>query len=287
MPSPRTLRGAVLAGVFLLACPAAGQELRMVPVTVDGEAVRLAMRVYRPGGDGPFPTLVFNHGSTGTGRDPARFVRPIDFPELAAFFVSRGWAVVMPARRGRGGSEGEYDEGFDADRKHGYACEAGRAIPGADRALRDIHAAMGTIRDMPFVDRARVAIGGQSRGGILSVAYAGAHPTGLKAVINFVGGWSGALRCPTDVNATLFRRGGGYRGDTLWLYGEADPYYTIAHSRTNFETFQAAGGTGAFFEFPPPPGSDGHEIVFHPSLWGPALEDYLRRLALPAAPASP
>jgi len=146
---------------------------------------------------------------------------------------------------------------------------------------------MGTIRDMPFVDRARVAIGGQSRGGILSVAYAGAHPTGLKAVINFVGGWSGALRCPTDVNATLFRRGGGYRGDTLWLYGEADPYYTIAHSRTNFETFQAAGGTGAFFEFPPPPGSDGHETVFHPSLWGPALEDYLRRLALPAAPASP
>jgi pimeloyl-ACP methyl ester carboxylesterase len=122
----------------------------MVPVTVDGETVRLAMRVYRPGGDGPFPTLVFNHGSTGTGRDPARFGRPIDFPQLAAFFVSRGWAVVMPARRGRGGSEGEYDEGFDADRKHGYACEAGRAIPGADRALRDIHAAMGTIRDMPL-----------------------------------------------------------------------------------------------------------------------------------------
>src|SRR4030095_13438158 len=129
MPSPRTLRGAVLAGVLLLAGPAAGQELRMVPVTVDGEAGRLAMRVYRPGGGGPVPTLVFNHGSTGTGRDPARFVRPIDFPELAAFFVSRGWAVVMPARRGRGGSEGEYDEGFEFNRAQGYACEASRAIP--------------------------------------------------------------------------------------------------------------------------------------------------------------
>ena len=259
----------------------------MVPVTVDGEAVRLAMRVYQPRGDGPFPTLVFNHGSTGTGRDPARFTRPIDFPELAAFFVSRGWAVVMPARRGRGGSEDEYDEGFEFNRANGYACDAGRAIPGADRALRDVHAAMGTIRDMPFVDRTRVAIGGQSRGGILSVAYAGEHPAGLKALINFVGGWSGALRCRTDVNATLFRRGGAYRGDTLWLYGEADPYYSIAHSRTNFGAFQAAGGTGAFFEFTPPPGSDGHQIVFHPSLWGSTLEDYLRRLGLPASPASP
>ena len=184
-------------------------------------------------------------------------------------------------------AEGEYDEGFAVDRAHGYACEAGRAIPGADRGLRDIHAAMDTIRDMPFVDRERVAIGGQSRGGILSVAYAGAHPAGLKAVINFVGGWSGAFRCPTDVNATLFRRGGAYRGDTLWLYGEADPYYTIAHSRTSFDAFQAAGGAGAFVAFTPPPGSDGHQIVYYPNLWGPTLEDYRRRLGLPAAPASP
>ena len=287
MPSPGVLSVAVLAGALLLASSAPGQEIRMVPVSIDGEAVRLAMRVYQPPGAGPFPTLVFNHGSTGTGRDPARFARPIDFPELAQFFVNRGWAVVLPARRGRGGSEGEYDEGFEFNRAQGYACDASRAIPGADRALRDIHAAMGTIRDMPFVDGERLAIGGQSRGGILSVAYAGEHPAGLKAVINFVGGWSGALRSRTDVNQTLFRRGGAYRGDTLWLYGEGDPYYTIAHSRTNFGAFQAAGGAGAFFEFMPPPGFDGHQIVLHPTLWTSTLEDYLRRLGLPAAPASP
>ena len=287
MRSPRPLRDIILAGLLLLACPAAGQELRMIPVTVDGETVRLAMRVYHPVGDGPFPTLVFNHGSTGTGRDPARFVRPIDFPDLARFFVSRGWAVVMPARRGRGGSEGEYDEGFEVDRALGYACDPGRAIPGADRGLRDIHAAMGKIREMPFVDRDRVAIGGQSRGGILSVAYAGEHPGGLRAVLNFVGGWSGGFRCRTDVNQTLFRRGGAYRGDTLWLYGEADPYYTIAHSRTSFDAFQAAGGTGAFLEFMPPPGFDGHQIIFHPGLWTSAVEAYLGRLGLPSTPASP
>jgi poly(3-hydroxybutyrate) depolymerase len=88
------------------------QEARMVPVTVDGERVRLEMRVYTPATATPSPTLVFNHGSTGRGTNPESFTRSIDFPEVARFFVARGWAVVIPARRGRGGAEGQYDEGF-------------------------------------------------------------------------------------------------------------------------------------------------------------------------------
>ena len=54
--------------------------------------------------------------------------------------MQRGWAVVMPSRRGRGGSEGEYDEGFAIDRSRGYTCDPPLSIPGADRALRDIEA---------------------------------------------------------------------------------------------------------------------------------------------------
>ena len=200
---------AVVVAALLSAGPALGQETSMVPVTVDGQIVRLQMRIHRPPAVGPVPTLVFNHGSTGNGLHPPRFARPIDFPVLAQFFVQRGWAVVMPARRGRGGSEGTYDEGFETVRSLGYACDPSLAIPGADRALRDIEAAMTAILAMPFVDRGRVVIGGQSRGGILSVAYAGRHPEPVKGVINFVGGRSGR-RCPTDVNQTLFVRGAGY-----------------------------------------------------------------------------
>jgi dienelactone hydrolase len=281
------VHAALVLIALLLAATAAAQETQLVPVAVDGETVRLAIRVYRPSGEGPVPTLVFNHGSTGTGRDPGRFARPIDFPELAAAFVKRGWAVVMPARRGRGGSEGLYDEGFDGDRALGYACEPALAIPGAERGVRDIHAAMRVILAMPFVDRERLVIGGQSRGGILSVAYAGEHPAGLRGVINFVGGWSGAYRCPSEVNATLFRRGAGYRGETLWLYGEGDAFYAIAHSRRNFAAFLTAGGAGTFLEYMPPTGVDGHQIVSQPALWTPAVEAYLRRQGLPARPAPP
>jgi dienelactone hydrolase len=92
------------------------------------------------------------------------------------------------------------------------------SVAGADRALRDVEAAMGAILAMPFVDHTRVVIGGQSRGGILSVAYVGRHAEQVRGVINFVGGWNGS-RCQHSaaINQSIFVRGARFPGDTLWL----------------------------------------------------------------------
>ena len=254
------------------------QETRMVPVTVDGQNVRLAMLIYKPSIEGKLPTLVFNHGSTGTGRDPNLFAKPQQFSQLAQFFIQRGWAVVMPSRRGRGGSEGEYDEGFAIDRSRGYTCDPSLSITGADHALRDIEAAIGSILTMPFVDPNRVVIGGASRGGILSVAYAGQHPEQIKGVINFVGGWLGyGCNTVSTVNQEIFKRGTRYPGETIWLYGDWDQFYPLFHSRENFAAFQAAGGNGAFHEFTPPPGLSGHAIAARPDFWASILDAYLKR----------
>jgi dienelactone hydrolase len=257
------------------------QEARMVPVTIDGQRVRLEMRIYRPATADPAPTLVFNHGSTGRGTDPRVFTRPLDFPEVAQVFVERGWTVVMPARRGRGGSEGQYDEGFAPNRSLGYACDLAFSLPGAERALRDVEAAMSAILAFPFVDPTRVVIGGQSRGGILSVAYAGQHPAQVKGVVNFVGGWMGAgCDRATGINRTLFTRRARYPGETLWLYGDDDSFYPLSHSRETFAAFEAAGGRGSFHELPP--GAGGHYIWRQPSGWVPLVEAYLKRQGLPS-----
>jgi pimeloyl-ACP methyl ester carboxylesterase len=260
---------------------AQAHETSMVPVIVDGQSIRLEMRIHKPPAEGKVPTLVFNHGSTGTGRDPNLFTKPQQFSQLAQFFVQLGWAVVLPSRRGRGGSEGEYDEGFAIDRSQGYTCEPSLSIPGADRALRDIEAAMGAILTMPFVDPKRVVIGGASRGGILSVAYAGQHPEQVKGVINFVGGWLG-YRCKTvsSVNQEIFKRGARYPSETIWLYGDWDQFYPLFHSRENFAAFQAAGGKGVFHEFTPPPGLSGHAIAARPEIWASVLDAYLKRQGL-------
>ena len=85
----------------------------------------------------------------------------------------------------------------------------------------------------------------------------------------------------SDVNPELFKRGARYPGETLWLYGEGDPFYGLTHSRRNFTAFQSAGGTGVFHEFEPPPGIDGHGIVARPELWATVVEAYLKRRGLP------
>lgn len=257
----------------------------MVPLTIDGEPVKLATITYKPTGNGPFPTLIFHHGSTGRGRDPALFARRYDPKALAGWFTARGWAVILPQRRGRGGSEGLYDEGFEPDRAQGYSCDPARALAGAERALRDIDAITPVLLAQPFVDPHRVAVGGLSRGGILSVAWSGRQPAVPRAVVNFVGGWSGE-RCPSvdEVNQTLFRRGGAFARPTIWLYGDRDPFYSLRHSRASFNAFEAAGGKGMFRAYLPPQGLTGHDIAAAPELWTDALESYLASQGLPARP---
>jgi hypothetical protein len=142
----------------------------------DGRPVRLEVVLAKPAGSGPFPLAVLNHGSTGRGTNPALFKQTQWSPELADFLVDRGWMVAFPQRRGRGKSDGIYDEGFAADRTQGYSCDPNRSLLGADRALTDIGAAIEALRRRTDVAMTPILIGGVSRGGILSIAYAGQHP---------------------------------------------------------------------------------------------------------------
>jgi len=255
---------------------------QILAVQLDGTTVDLELRVYKPEGEGPFPTLVFNHGSTGAGTDPDSFKWPIRFTEIANFLVRRGWAVLAPARRGRAGSQGVYDEGFSIDRTQGYSAEAVRSIKGAERALEDIEAVMLEIPSLSFVDSKRLLIGGESRGGILSVAYAGKNAEKVLGVVNFVGGWIEAgLATSEKINQTIFRWGADSNRETLWLYGDNDGFYPLCHSRKSFDVFQQAGGYGSWHEIEPPEGIDGHIISMLPSLWSEKIEKYLKQLGLP------
>ena len=244
-----------------------------------GKPVRLEVVIDKPPGDGPFPLLVFNHGSTGQGNDPALFTQSFSNPAFAEMFVKKGYMVAFPQRRGRGKSEGLYDEGFNVDRNQGYACDPKLSLPGADRALTDIAAAVEVLRQRPDVARRPILMAGISRGGILSIAYAGMYPREVAGVINFVGGWM-AEGCPNarEVNGTLFERGGTFRHPTLWLYGNHDPFYSLDHSRANFAAFQATGGMGSFFDFEVP-GGDGHRVMFSPPLWTDHVDRYLDSIA--------
>lgn len=167
-------------------------ERATTPFLEDGQAVGLEVVLFRPLEEGRYPTLVFNHGSTGDGSDPSEFSVTFTSKAIAAYFVDRGWMVAFGQRRGRGRSDGLYDEGFTPDRS-GYSCEEDLALAGAERALEDLEALTEWMRNRTDVDTTRMLIGGMSRGGILSVAYVARRPEVYRAAINFVAaGWERA-----------------------------------------------------------------------------------------------
>ncbi|MFM2279825.1 MAG: hypothetical protein RLZZ444_2056 [Pseudomonadota bacterium] len=228
-----------------------------------------------PSTDGPHPTLIFNHGSTGRGQNKAIYRRTISPAVIANHFVARGWNVLFPQRRGRGKSGGLYGEGLAPDGS-GYSCNAEIAIAGFERAIEDIDSVMDHVRARSDIDQNRLAIAGVSRGGILSIAYAGMRPSIFRAAINFNGGWLGRA-CPSHetVNPLLFERGASAGIPTLWLHGSHDQYYRIGHCRANFDRFVAAGGEGTFVA-----ARMGHALMFKPALWKGPMDLYLESVGL-------
>jgi dienelactone hydrolase len=258
---------AVLLASLHAGAPAVAQERGFVSVVIDRETVRLVTVTYKPDGEGPFPTLIFHHGSGGFRGPP---------PAVAQWFVARGWAVIAPARRGRGGSEGADQEGA--------TCSLEAAGKGAERALSDIEAATPLLLSQPFVDRDRIAVGGQSRGGILAVAWSGRHPE-MRAVVNFVGGWVGELcRSSNAINRDLLERGIAGGQTSLWLYGDNDRFYSLAHTRADWDAYGSKGGHAEWRDYKPSEEVDGHQIANLPGLWSDDLEAYLAARGLPAWP---
>jgi dienelactone hydrolase len=249
------------------------------PFVEGGQAVTLEVVIYRPLGAGPFPAVMFNHGSTGNGDDPSQFTVTYASEAIARFFAERGWLVAFPQRRGRGASDGLYDEGFTPDRSR-YSCLRDPALAGFERALLDADAAADYLAGRSDVDSAHMLSAGTSRGGILAVVHAALRPDLFDGAVNFVGGWLGEdCQDALAVNRPTFVRGATFSGPTIWLYGDNDTFYSLAHSRGNFDAFVAAGGTGRFDVFSRAPALNGHFLVNDLSLWSDALDEFVRPLS--------
>lgn len=245
------------------------------PFVEEGNAITLEVVLFKPLTGERFPLLVVNHGSTGSGMDPSLFDDTFTSKNITRYFVERGWMVAFPQRRGRGQSDGLYDEGFLPDRS-AYTCEESVTLAGADRALDDIDAITDWLLMRADVDTTRMLLSGTSRGGILTIAYLGRRPEAYLGGINFVGGWLGE-GCSTSVsvNQTLFERGAEFAGQSLWIYANNDSFYSIAHSRGNHDAFTAAGGMGEFLVFTRAPDLNGHFIINSSELWSAAVGAYL------------
>src|SRR5258708_3135504 len=95
---------------------------------------------------------------------------------------------------------------------------------GVAQAVEDLESAIAYGRTLPHVRPGPVLLAGQSRGGFLSIHYAGLKPSEVMGVVNFSGGWfpSAPLTTPYYANAG---RGAADRVPQLWFYADNDRLY--------------------------------------------------------------
>jgi dienelactone hydrolase len=260
-----------------LACAQAAQAVS-IPVAsatgATGTVIRLEAFVYEPVGDGPHPVVVFSHGSSA-GRPKAS----LRARRQAEYFASRGFIVVVPMRRGRGGSTGL---SLESEVKN---CDIQSWAPGLQSSFEDLTAVLTYVQTLKGADASRVLLAGTSRGGFLSVAYSalGERRRILVGVINFAGGWVAQAEdnCPTDFNHISFAEfGHGTSVPSLWLYGENDTFYSTESIHGYAEAFRAKGALLRFQVVPGVP-ENGHGLADHPTLWAPIVDSYLQSIGIP------
>lgn len=172
------LMGALLAsGVLCLtAATAHGQsKTTYTELFYTSANLRIQAYLYRPAGAGPFPVVIYNHGSR-VGRER----HSVPFEHVGGLLTRAGYTVLVPERRGYGRSEGltwSQDVGNSK----------GRYVARLQEETDDVLAAVECLRTLGFVDMKRMGIMGWSFGGIVTM-FAASRSAAFAVAVNQAGG---------------------------------------------------------------------------------------------------
>jgi dienelactone hydrolase len=253
------------------------EAVHRVPVSAAGATI--VVTSYRPPGPGPFPWIVLSHG-TATTLEANRGIGRYRHPDLAREWGRRGYAMLVPVRRGYGASGGEaLGDSYGSCARPDF----GRAGEGA--AL-DLLATVDWAKAQPDLDARRWLLVGQSAGGFASIYTASKRPAGLVAVLAFAPGRGGnpdtrpGEPCGSDIMARLLASiAPRIAVPVLWFYAENDEFIGPRMQRLWYESFRAAGGRGALVVVPPFPERRGHGVMPAPAgrpLWTAAVGAFFR-----------
>ncbi len=259
------------------------EEVIQIPLrgaTAEEMKFPLTATLYQPPGVGPFPLVILNHGSPARGKDRDKMGRYRLIAQTREP-MRRGFAVLVPMRRGYGASPGDFVESSGS-------CERGPDYAKAgNEGARDVLSALDYARTRRSLDTQRIVLMGQSAGGFASLAAASRAPAGLVAVVNLSGGRGGngkdGIPCAPEVMAqTVARYAATIRAPVLWHYVENDRYFGPVASKAWFEAFERAGGKGRYV-LQPPYGVDGHLLFYKTdaiAIWSSAMDSFFREVGL-------
>ena len=233
--------------------------------------------VYKPKGTGPFPAILYNHGSA-PGME-----NNVAFDLLGPMFVDHGWLFFAPYRRGQGLSSnaGHYIENQIAVASVlGGKAAAIRAMVHLLETdhLQDQMAALAWLKSQRLVNPARVAVMGNSFGGVETVL--GAEQGGYCAAVDASGGaesWDEApalrdlmIRAVQHSNAPI-------------LFFQAKNDFDTAPSTTLYAAMLSVGKSAEIRIYPPygTSAAEGHSFAYRgEEAWGSDVLDFLGRNCL-------
>jgi dienelactone hydrolase len=253
---------------------ALNEQVVMVPAAFGSRTVELETTIFKPPGEGPFPLVIMNHGKAlGNPRNQNRD----RFVVLSREFVKRGYAVVIPMRKGFSKSSGDYvDRGCDMT-AHGQS------------QADDLQSTLEYLRTQYWADSERVLVAGQSYGGLTALAFGTRQFPGVKGLINFAGGLKmhgGDCRWQQSLVQAFSSYGAKTSLPSIWFYGENDNHFGPDLATRLHNAYVQAGGHaklvayGAFKK-------DAHGMSGSRDgvkIWWPETENFLKELGMPTEP---
>jgi carboxymethylenebutenolidase len=165
------------------------QSIAPQTVEVSSGKLRLKAFLWTPAGSGPFPAVLFCHGSGSS--DPAHtgpFAITAAAEKLGPIFVKHGYAFLYLFRRGQGLSadQGQFMQDLLQREKAAKGDEGRKRLQfrllTMDH-LDDVTAGLSFLKNLPGIDAYRVAVAGHSFGGQLTLL--AAERNNIRAAVTF------------------------------------------------------------------------------------------------------
>ena len=263
----RVIGSAVVLAVSLITAPLvlaaptdAAEPYTEEAISLPSGGLTLRAVLARPYGDGPFAAYVHVHGSVtpqDANNPPWNGLAKGSYLQILA---GEGYVVLRLARRGHFGSEGTTNNYHGTT---GFGPSAYAVYSSIQTDATDALAAVEYLRTRSFVDPDRVAVGGHSVGGIVSVL-AGARDPKLRAVISLAGGfvWRDNLRGETStpfVDSAWKESARTMTAPVLILWSKNDTNLDVDVGRDLEKRLQAKGKRVEMIVYPPY-GQNGHAM---------------------------
>jgi len=285
------ISGAVIAIVSsaVLALQSSPQSsARPEQITVVSGSKMLRGLMWRPAGKGPFPAVLFNHGSYL--RSDA--MSPESPAVVGPLFARHGYAFLFFFRQGiglsadQGTADGDLmQRAYDA---HGNAARNRVQLDLLNgEELDEVRAGLQFLLRRPEVDTRRIGVVGHSFGGSLSLVLAAVAPQ-VRATVVF-----GPAAASWERSSGLQRRliDAVRRTSSPVLFVHAANDYSIAPGKVLASEMERAHQPHALMIYPPSgaTAAEGHNLVFRsPSTWEADVFAFLdAHLSVSAAAQSP